>query len=204
MERGNKLAQLHKKWTGCEKCRLHEHRHTQVFGKGSAYPILMVVGGAPTSDDEVKGTPFCGAPGRLLAEFMKRTGVDLTRVFLTYTVACKTPLRRIALYDEMRECNPRLTRQVAILRPKAILCLGSQASTSILGEAFVPNSRGRWRTSSWEIRKKNGETVNLEIPGISSFSPEQCLQPGWERNSLLLDVAEAWKRAVELNNERLS
>jgi DNA polymerase len=109
----------------CRACALGATRAHAVFGEGVGQPHWLVVGAAPSRDDDLAGAPLTGQPGRLLDAML--AAVDLSRqtnVFVTTAVKCRPPDDRAPLPVEVETCRPYLDRQVALLGPRLLLAIG--------------------------------------------------------------------------------
>jgi uracil-DNA glycosylase len=159
----------------CRACRLCETRLKAVPGQGPASPLAMVVGEGPGAEEDQSGLPFVGPAGRLLDKML--ASIDLARgsnCFIANVVKCRPPGNRDPAEDEREACMGYLRRQIALLRPKAILCLGRTASAALLGRTEgVGALRGAW--------------LSFEgIPLLVSYHPSALLRnedykrPAWE------------------------
>jgi DNA polymerase len=132
------LVQLSHEIITCQKCGLHRTRRQVVFGSGNPHAILMVVGDAPSSEDEQHGQPFTGAVGELLDKILNAVQFQRPEVYLTHILKCKlnTPISKQAP-DELRICQAALGKQIEYIQPKLILALG-EITGQILLETFDP------------------------------------------------------------------
>lgn len=120
------LGNQARNWSSCTGCPLARRRKQVVFGSGHPDPLLLVVGGAPTGDDEATGTPFSGEAGRVLWKAAGHVGIDLARdAYLTTTVCCRPPQDRKPAVNEREACWPRFKVQTAVLKPRVMLLLGA-------------------------------------------------------------------------------
>jgi uracil-DNA glycosylase family 4 len=135
----------------CKRCRLHQGRHSIVFGSGSGRAKLVFVGEGPGADEDMQGLPFVGRAGQLLTQMIegtaKREGIPLERkdVYICNVVKCRPPENRTPEPDEMEICGQFLFRQLMTIRPKAICALGATAARALLGrKEGVTRLRGNW------------------------------------------------------------
>lgn len=109
----------------CRACALCETRTRAVFGEGSRQPDWLVVGAAPSENDDGAGTPLTGQPGRLLDAMLASIGLARERnVFVTTAVKCRPPGDRDPSPLEVEACRPYLARQFALLTPRRLLEIG--------------------------------------------------------------------------------
>jgi uracil-DNA glycosylase family 4 len=130
----------------CTRCPLHQQGRKQiVFGVGNPHAELMFVGEGPGADEDEQGEPFVGRAGQLLTN-MITNGMGLRRedVYIANVVKCRPPQNRTPLPEECATCSPFLMRQIAVVRPKAIVALGAVAAKTLLGvNDTMANLRGR-------------------------------------------------------------
>jgi uracil-DNA glycosylase family 4 len=130
----------------CTLCRLHKGRRNLVFGAGNANADLMFIGEAPGRDEDMQGEPFVGRAGQLLNRIIEAMGLKRTDVYIANINKCRPPNNRAPARDEADACLPFLHEQVAIIKPKVIVCLGSVAVQNLLRtEEKISRIRGQWR-----------------------------------------------------------
>jgi uracil-DNA glycosylase len=131
----------------CQACDLWTTRTQVVFGGTNGYrdvsAHLMVVGEAPGAQEDAEGRPFVGAAGQKLTRLLSEAGLDRTEAYVTNVVKCRPPANRRPNLDEVARCWDHLDAQIALVRPRVILALGSTAVRRLLGPgAFVGTHRG--------------------------------------------------------------
>jgi DNA polymerase len=144
---GDSLEAIAGEVLACRACRLCEKRKQAVPGQGPESPLAMVVGEGPGADEDESGLPFVGPAGKLLDKMLSSIALSReTNCFIANVVKCRPPQNRDPSADEQAACLGYLRRQIALLRPKAILCVGRIASGALLGTAEgVGKLRGKWR-----------------------------------------------------------
>ncbi len=120
----------------CTRCRLHEGRIQAVPGDGPFDADVVIVGEAPGKAEDASGRPFVGAAGKVLDKALGAVGLPRGSVFITNVVKCRPPANRSPRADEIEACRPYLMTQIAAVRPKAVVTLGSTAIRGVLGSAF--------------------------------------------------------------------
>jgi DNA polymerase len=129
----------------CTRCRLCEKRSKIVFGVGSPDARLMFVGEGPGADEDRRGEPFVGRAGQLLTRIIEAMGLSRSEVYIANVVKCRPPENRTPQADEIGTCSPYLFQQIAAIRPRALVCLGTPASQTLLGtRATITQLRGRF------------------------------------------------------------
>ncbi len=126
------LATQERALQGCRLCRLCEGRSTIVFGTGNPRAELVVIGEGPGADEDAQGKPFVGRAGQLLTRMLESVQLSRDEVYITNTVKCRPPGNRNPEADELEACAPVLAAQLAVIRPKVVLALGSVAAQALL------------------------------------------------------------------------
>jgi uracil-DNA glycosylase family 4 len=130
----------------CTRCRLSKQGRKQiVFGVGNPKADLMFIGEAPGADEDQQGEPFVGRAGQLLNNMIKAMGLRREDVYIANIIKCRPPGNRTPERDECETCSPFLMRQIAAVKPKAIVALGAVAAKTLLAiNAPMSEFRGRW------------------------------------------------------------
>ena len=130
----------------CTRCKLHKQGRKQiVFGVGNPRAQLMFVGEGPGADEDAQGEPFVGRAGQLLNNMIKAMGLRREDVYIANIVKCRPPGNRQPERDECDTCSPFLMRQIATVKPKALVALGATAAKNLLAlNAPMSELRGRW------------------------------------------------------------
>jgi DNA polymerase len=130
----------------CTRCRLSQQGRKQiVFGVGNPNADLMFIGEAPGADEDEQGEPFVGRSGQLLTNMIKAMGITREDVYIANIIKCRPPGNRQPERDECETCSPFLMRQIAVIKPKAIVALGAVAAKTLLAiNAPMSELRGRW------------------------------------------------------------
>lgn len=117
----------------CSKCELCRERHNVVVGVGSVCAEVMFIGEGPGEQEDQQGEPFVGRAGKLLDKML--LAVDLSRernIYIGNMVKCRPPKNRDPLPEEQEACMDWLRNQVALIRPKIIVCLGRIAAMRLI------------------------------------------------------------------------
>ena len=130
----------------CEKCRLCQTRTNVVLGEGDPHASLMFIGEGPGQQEDLTGRPFVGAAGQLLDKMLAAIGMTRDQVYICNIVKCRPPQNRVPEPDERIACMDYLRQQVALVRPKVIVCLGSTPTRALLGDHMrITRDRGVWQ-----------------------------------------------------------
>ncbi len=129
----------------CTRCRLCEQRTNIVFGDGTAKAELVFVGEGPGRDEDIQGLPFVGRSGKLLTQMIEAMGLSRQQVYICNVVKCRPPDNRTPEKDEVATCSPFLLRQLDVIKPKVIVCLGNCAAQALLAtNRSLSSYRGQW------------------------------------------------------------
>lgn len=154
----------------CTRCPLYATATNPVPGVGNPAAALMIVGEAPGANEDEKGEPFVGAAGQLLTKIL--AAVDLRRedVYICNVLKHRPPGNRNPMPDEVTACSPYLFRQFELIRPKAILALGTFAAQTLLQTKL---GIGKLRS---QVHRFHG------VPLIVTYHPAALLRnPSWKR-----------------------
>jgi uracil-DNA glycosylase family 4 len=129
----------------CTRCKLHKARTNIVFGVGNPKADLVFVGEGPGRDEDAQGEPFVGRAGKLLTQMIEAMGLRRQDVYICNVVKCRPPENRLPEPDEIATCSPFLLRQLGVIQPKVICCLGAcSAQTMLQTTQGISKFRGEW------------------------------------------------------------
>ena len=128
--------ELHKVCSECTKCGLCETRHNVVFGVGNPNADILFVGEGPGEQEDLRGEPFVGPAGKLLDDMLSIIDLDREKCYIANVVKCRPPRNRDPLETEQDACIDYLRNQVALIKPKIIVCLGRIAATRLIRADF--------------------------------------------------------------------
>ncbi len=137
---------------GCKACDLWERGTQTVFGEGGSKARVILVGEQPGNEEDLSGKPFVGPAGRLLDKALEEAGIDRSQAYVTNVVKHfkwePRGKRRIHAKPnavEIQACRPWLGAEIAVLKPRVIVCLGATAAQALLGRQFrVTQHRGEF------------------------------------------------------------
>jgi uracil-DNA glycosylase family protein len=144
------LKKLREAAAGCRACPLWKTGTQTVFGEGSPKAELVLVGEQPGDEEDVAGRPFVGPAGRLLDKALEEAGIDRKLAYVTNVVKHfkwqprgKRRIHQKPNAAEVAACRPWLDAELAVLKPKVLVCLGATAAQALLGRQFrVSKDRG--------------------------------------------------------------
>jgi uracil-DNA glycosylase family 4 len=171
----------------CQKCPLGKTRNKFVFGVGDPNADVMLIGEAPGADEDAQGEPFVGRAGKLLNDILKAINFEREEVYIANIIKCRPPGNRNPLPEEMEKCITYLYKQIELIKPKIILCLGLVAASELLKTKL---SLGRLRGSVFEYG-------NIKV--MVTYHPAALLRnPQWKKGCWE-DVQKFRKLYDELN-----
>lgn len=128
--------ELKKECLHCRACSLAETRTHVVFGVGAPDAEVLFIGEAPGANEDMQGEPFVGRAGKLLDDMLAMIGLDRSRIYITNSVKCRPPQNRDPLNTEKDACHGYLVRQLQLMQPKIIVCLGRISAMEIIKPDF--------------------------------------------------------------------
>ena len=128
--------ELRNQCLACRACALADTRTQVVFGDGNPQAEVLFIGEAPGANEDAQGKPFVGRAGKLLDDMLAMIGLDRSKVYITNSVKCRPPQNRDPLNTEKDACKGYLRRQVQMMHPKIIVCLGRISAAEIISADF--------------------------------------------------------------------
>ena len=137
------LNKLRNAAAGCRACPLWKTGTQTVFGEGKPKSLIMFIGEQPGDKEDLSGRPFVGPAGALLDRALEEAGIDRARVYVTNVVKHfkweprgKRRIHKKPNAAEITACRPWLESEIHVIRPRAIICLGSTAAQAVIGPKF--------------------------------------------------------------------
>jgi DNA polymerase len=186
------LEELNSLICNCMKCELGDTRKNFVFGTGNPNAEALILGEGPGAEEDEQGLPFVGRAGKLLNDILKAIKFERSEVYIANIVKCRPPGNRTPTPVEMETCMPYLKKQIELINPKLILCVGLTAAhgllhnkeslTSLRGKVFELEGRKvmvtyhpaallrnpNWKRGCWEdvqaFRKLYDEIIKKNTP----------------------------------------
>lgn len=164
------LTSLNTQICNCMKCGLGKTRTKFVFGVGNPNADLLVIGEAPGADEDKQGEPFVGRAGQLLNKILEAVQFKREEVYIANILKCRPPENRRPNPGEVEQCEPYLWKQIELIKPKFILCLGLTAAQTLLK---TEESLTSLRAS---VHNYHG------VPTYVTYHPAALLRnPNWKR-----------------------
>ena len=187
--RSTSLGELGDQICACQKCVLGQTRTKFVFGTGNPNADVMFIGEAPGKDEDEQGEPFVGRAGQLLNKII--AAVDLKRedVFICNILKCRPPNNRDPLPAEMETCTPYLHKQIELVKPKFIICLGRISAQWLLKTtATLTSLRGR-------VHDYQGAKLIVTYHPAALLRNPNWKRPAWEDMKLFKNLYYEMKSA---------
>jgi DNA polymerase len=170
----------------CTKCGLCETRHNVVFGVGNRNADILFVGEGPGEQEDLKGEPFVGPAGKLLDDMLSIIDLDRQKCYIANIVKCRPPHNRDPLEMEQDACIGYLRHQVALIKPKIIVCLGRIAATRLISPDFrITRQHGTW-------------TQRGDIWMTATYHPSALLRDVSKRPEAFDDLLSIREKLLEL------
>jgi uracil-DNA glycosylase len=166
------LKKLRDAAAGCKACPLWKSGTQTVFGEGSPKAEVMFVGEQPGDQEDQAGKPFVGPAGRLLDQALEQAGIDRSLAYVTNVVKHfkwkahgKRRIHQKPNWSETTACFPWLEAELAVVKPRVLVCLGATAAQALLGRQF-------------RVTRHRGEPVESELAPvvIATVHPSSILR----------------------------
>jgi DNA polymerase len=169
-QNSDSLKILNEQICECQKCALGKTRTKFVFGVGNPNADVLVIGEAPGADEDAQGEPFVGRAGQLLNKILEAVQFKREEVYIANILKCRPPNNRKPTPEEAELCEPYLWKQIELIQPKFILCLGLTAAQTLL------------RTTESMTQLRQSIHRYRETPVIVTYHPAALLRnPNWKR-----------------------
>ncbi len=178
------LEKLKENLKTCTKCPLCTNRQNIVFSDGCESAKIMLIGEAPGADEDKTGTPFVGRAGKLLNEFLQKSGLDRKKdIYIANTVKCRPPENRKPTTDEKLACAGNLIAQINVVKPKVIILCGATAMESFIKDKKLTITKARGQIFDF---KDNIKLVPIFHP--SYLLRQHSIEPNSPRDLMLKDL----------------
>jgi DNA polymerase len=187
------LKKLKESAAGCKACPLWETGTQTVFGEGAASAEIILVGEQPGDQEDLAGKPFVGPAGRLLDKALEEAGIDRKLAYVTNVVKHfkwqprgKRRIHQKPNAAEVAACRPWLDAELALLKPKVLVCLGATAAQALLGRQF-------------RVSKDRGVPVDSELAPVvmATVHPSSILRSD-DREAEMAMFVEDLRRVAEV------
>ena len=187
------LKKLKEAAAGCKACPLWQTGTQTVFGEGAVSAELILVGEQPGDQEDLAGKPFVGPAGRLLDKALEEAGIDRKLAYVTNVVKHfkwqprgKRRIHQKPNAAEIAACRPWLDAELALLKPRVLVCLGATAAQALLGRQF-------------RVSKDRGVPVESELAPVvmATVHPSSILRSD-DREAEMAMFVEDLRRVAEI------
>lgn len=170
----------------CSACELSKTRTNCVFGAGNKCADVLFIGEAPGDNEDKQGVPFVGRAGKLLDAYLSEVGIPRESVYIANILKCRPPKNRDPLPFEEDKCIGFLRRQIALIDPKVIVCLGRISAKRIIKSDFkITSEHGVWF-------ERDGHLIT------AVYHPALLLRDPRKKDDMLIDMKEIKRKIDEL------
>ena len=171
----NTLEELKHKMSTFQGCKLYKSATNMVFSDGNPKSKIMLIGEAPGHDEDLQAKPFVGRSGKLLDKMLEAIDLNREKVYIANIIPWRPPANRRPTEDEINSCLPFILKHIEIIKPSALMLLGSTATFAILkNKEGISKIRGKW------VDLKINQ---MTIPTMPTFHPAFLLrQPGQKKH----------------------
>ena len=171
----NTLEELKNKMSTFQGCQLYKSATNMVFSDGNPKSKIMLIGEAPGHDEDLQAKPFVGRSGKLLDKMLEAIDLNREKVYIANIIPWRPPANRRPTEDEINSCLPFILKHIEIIKPSALMLLGSTATFAILrNKEGISKIRGKW--VDFKINQ-------MTIPTMPTFHPAFLLrQPGQKKH----------------------
>ena len=171
----------------CTNCPLCQTRHNVVFGVGPKTADVMFIGEGPGEQEDLQGEPFVGPAGKLLDDMLSIIDLSRENCYIANIVKCRPPKNRDPMEMEQEACIGYLRNQVALIKPKIIVCLGRIAAQKLIDPQFrITRQHGTWV-------EKNGVWMS------ATYHPSALLRDVSKRPDAFDDLMSLREMILHLN-----
>ncbi len=179
----------------CIKCSLSKTRINAVPGKGNPKAEILFIGEAPGRNEDQKGEPFVGSAGKILTEALSSAGLSRDDVYITNVVKCRPPNNRVPLQEEKESCQPYLSKELEIIKPKIICIMGNTAYGSLLNGNSITKNRGK-------IIEKDGQKYFLTIHPAATIYNQELKSVLKDDIKTLVEILDRLKKDTKLDDDK--
>ena len=181
---------LRQRCASCQACALGRTRTKSVFGVGRQDSPVLFVGEGPGHQEDLQGEPFVGAAGKLLDEMLSIIDLGRDNCYIANIVKCRPPGNRDPREEEQAACVGFLREQIALVRPRLIICLGRIAAGVLIEKDYrITRQHGQWFS-------RNG----IEYTAI--YHPAALLRDAGKRPETFVDLKEIRRKLDAIASDK--
>ena len=169
------LEQLKSYMSDFKGCELYKSSTNMVFSDGNPKSEIMLIGEAPGHDEDIQGKPFVGRSGKLLDKMLEAIELNREKVYIANIIPWRPPSNRRPTDEEIEICLPFIKKHIELIKPKALMLLGSTATFALLKNTEgITKIRGKWVDLNLN---------SISVPTLPTFHPAFLLrQPAQKKH----------------------
>jgi DNA polymerase len=172
MGRLNLMRKIEREAKMCKRCELYKERKYVVFGCGNLNTEVIFIGEAPGKNEDEVGIPFCGKAGKILDNLLKSISIKRENIYITSVLKCRPPKNRKPTKIEIENCGVYLKKQIQIINPKIICCLGNISLNFILKNFSIKEKKQISKVHGEVIEKNNVKILPFFHPAYAIYNPK--------------------------------
>jgi DNA polymerase len=189
------LLKVKKDVIACQKCPLYKTRTLPVIGQGSHVAEIMFIGEAPGKNEDLQGRPFCGRSGEVLSELLETINLKREDVYICNILKCRPPENRNPMPNEIDACTDYLDRQIVLINPRVICCLGNFATRYVLEKfGLADKVQGISKIRGQIFKAGKRKIIPLYHPAVAVYDANQ--------KTTLIEDLKIVKKAIGENNRK--
>ncbi len=199
MEKKKEIKELEIESKNCKRCNLYKYRMNVVFGEGNIESRILFVGEGPGFNEDKKGIPFCGKAGEVLDLLLSSIGIKRQDIYITNIIKCRPPNNRDPEEKEIESCFYFLSKQIEIIAPEIIVCLGRHSMGKIFDHLKINETSNISKIHGNIYEKDNIFVIPIYHPAVAVYNPEKYkfLKRDFTKIKDLLETKEKYKEGKE-------
>jgi uracil-DNA glycosylase family 4 len=173
MNKIKEMKKLEDKAKRCKECRLSRYRKNVVFGSGNINSKYLFIGESPGKNEDELGIPFCGKAGKILDKLFQSISLKREDVYITSILKCRPPENRQPKKDEIEKCGFYLLKQIEIINPKIIICLGRISLNFVFEKLLIRKAPDISSLHGKIIETENRKIFPVYHPAFAIYNPEK-------------------------------
>lgn len=173
MNKSEEIKKIEVLAKNCKRCDLYKWRKNVVFGSGDINSKFFFLGESPGKNEDETGIPFCGRAGKVLDELFNAISLKRENVYITSVLKCRPPKNRSPKKDEIEKCSFYLDKQIEIINPEVIVCLGRISLSYILKKYFKIKKFTITDLHGKILETNNKKILSIFHPAFALYNPKK-------------------------------
>ncbi len=166
------LEKIKKIVINCKKCELYKNKKKVVFGQGNVNTKIIFIGEGPGKEEDEKGVPFCGKAGKILENLLNSIKLKREEIYITNVIKCRPPKNRKPKKEEIEKCSEYLLKQIKIINPEIIVCLGEVPFRFISKVFNLKETKRLSKIHGRIIKIDNKKIIPFFHPAYAIYNPK--------------------------------